>query len=118
VASRNRPDLEEWLKPDILCSKISLGLNSSHISLAVDAFINFKVSELADLKEYDSKLHEDVKSCLCKNTEGTFLWVALVCKELRKVPPWETRSVLEELPPGLDPLYDRMMGQIQQRKDD
>ena len=80
VASRGKPDIEEQLRPDNLHSKISLELNSSHISSAVDAFINVKVHELASRKKYDDKLREEVRSYLQDNAGGTFLWVALVCR--------------------------------------
>ena len=116
VASRNRPDIEERLRPDSSLLKISLELNPSHISRAVGVFIDTKVSELAERKKYDNGLCEEVRSYLSENAEDTFLWAALVCKELKDVPSWETQSVLEEFPPGLEPLYDRMMDQIQQGK--
>ncbi|KAI9853698.1 MAG: hypothetical protein M1813_001837 [Trichoglossum hirsutum] len=116
VASRNRPDIEERLRPDSFLLKISLELNPFHISRAVDVFINIKVSELAGRKKYDNEICEEVRSYLSKNAGDTFLWVALVCKELGDVSSWEVQSVLEEFPPGLEPLYDRMIDQIQQGK--
>ena len=36
-----------------------------------------------------------------------------MCKELEGVPLYRTREVLQALPPGLDPLYARMMRQIE-----
>jgi NACHT domain len=117
VSSRNRPDIEEWLRPDGLRVKISLELKSCHISQAVNAFIDFKVQELVKHHDYDIELREEVRAHLSRNAEGTFLWVALVCKELRRVPPWETQSALEGFPPKLEPLYERMMNQIQQNND-
>ena len=118
VASRNSPDIEKRLRPDGLRLKISLELNSHYISRAVNAFIDSKVYDLAEYHDYDSELREEVRSHLCGNAEGTFLWVALVCKELRRVPPWETQSALEGFPPGLEPLYERIMDQIQQKNDE
>jgi hypothetical protein len=117
VASRNRPDIEERLRPDSLRLKISLELNLSHISRAVDAFIDVKVGELAKEKRYDDKIREEVRNHLFNNAEGTFLWVAVVCKELREVPRRKTKSALKGFPPGLEPLYDRIMQQIQDGKD-
>ena len=64
VASRSRPDIEERLRPDNLHLKISLELNLSHISYAVNTFINFKVQKLAEQKKYNNKLHKQVKSYL------------------------------------------------------
>jgi hypothetical protein len=114
VASRNRLDIEERLRPDNLRSRISLEFNSPHVSQAVNAFIDFKVRELTRLKHYDENLREEVKSYLQNNAEGTFLWVALVCKELQNIlrSGRKTRSVLRKFPRGLEPLYDRMMQEV------
>ena len=73
MASRNRLDIEERLRSNSSCLKISLKLNSSYISCTIDTFIDFKVQELAEQKKYDSKLWEEVRSYLYENAEGTFL---------------------------------------------
>jgi hypothetical protein len=112
VSSRNRPDIKECLRPDSWQMKISLELNPTHISRAVATFINTKVKDLAMRKQYDTGLQEEVKNQLYEKAEATFLWVALACKQLGEVPLWRTRSVLKELPSGLEPLYEQMMGQI------
>jgi hypothetical protein len=117
VTSRNIPYIERFLSADSLRVKISLELNSRYISKAVTAFINFKVNQLAAMQNYDSNTRMEVQELLCEKAEGTFLWVSLVCKELESVPRYKTRSVLRELPPGLDPLYDRMMRQILAQKE-
>lgn len=119
VASRHRPDIEERLRPNGLRIKISLELNATHVSRAVNTFINYKVRELAARKKYDTKLQKEVKNQLRKKAEATFLWVALACKRLsdEEVPLWETRSVLRDLPSGLEPLYGLMMNQILRRGD-
>jgi hypothetical protein len=39
--------------------------------------------------------------------------VALVRHELRSVSGWEAEDIVKELPPGLNPLYQRMLDQIQ-----
>jgi hypothetical protein len=113
VASRNKPMIEERLRPDALRLKISLELNSIHISHTVNAFIDFKVQQLAERKRYNTTLQQEVERVLREKAEDTFLWVALVCKELGEVSLRRTRAVLKELPRGLDPLYERMMEQIQ-----
>jgi len=40
---------------------------------------------------------------------GTFLWVALVAKELEKAKGWRVLHVVEKMPPTLDAFYDLMM---------
>jgi hypothetical protein len=87
-------------------------VKASHVSRAVAAFVEYKVERLVTVQRYDASLQADVQQQLRSKAEGTFLWVSLVCKELEKVPFYRTRKVLEKLPPGLNPLYDRMMSQI------
>jgi hypothetical protein len=54
---------------------------------------------------------------LTDNADGTFLWVALVCKALEKVLPITTERILRTFPAGLEPLYERMMGQMEYERD-
>lgn len=56
VINRNHPAIEEYLRLDELHSNTSLKLNSSHISCAVDAFVDFKVCQRAKRKAYNSSL--------------------------------------------------------------
>jgi hypothetical protein len=53
VASRNRPDIAERLRPDDARIRISLELNDEHVTRAVSAFVDSKVHELASRKRYD-----------------------------------------------------------------
>ncbi|KAF2625734.1 hypothetical protein BU25DRAFT_110101 [Macroventuria anomochaeta] len=112
VTSRNIPEIERYLQPDSLGIKVSLEVRATHVSRAVAAFVDYKVRRLAAVLGYDTRLQAEVQQQLCDKAEGTFLWVSLVCKELERVPLYRTREVLQALPPGLDPLYDRMMGQV------
>jgi hypothetical protein len=96
VSSRNRSDIEERLRATGSCAKISLELNSCHISHAVNAFIDVKVSKLTERKAYKPELRETIQSYLYAKADGTFLWVALVCKELEGVQVRRTLSVLEK----------------------
>jgi hypothetical protein len=90
----------------------SLEFNSSHVSRAVNAFIDSKVHELAERKTYDGELQKDVRDYLYEKADGTFLWVALVCKELEDVWIGSTRDVLKEFPTELNALYKRMVRHI------
>jgi hypothetical protein len=112
VSSRNRYDIEERLRLDSSRMKLSLELNSNQVSNAVNAYINHKVLQLTKLKNYDSKLQNDVTSYVHANADGTFLWVALVCKQLEHTNRRKTLSVLKSFPTGLQPFYQRMMKQM------
>lgn len=95
----------------------SLELNSLHVASAVMSFIDYKVDELADLKSYTSELRESVRKSLREKAEGTFLWAALVCKELSKVQQRKAKPLLEKTPAGLTPLYERMLDRILHQED-
>jgi len=117
VSSRHRVDIEERLRPEGGRMKLSLEINAHHhISNAVNAYIDHKVSDLVRLKQYDNKLQAQVNEQLRHKANGTFLWVALVCKELREVESWHALEVLSEMPSDLGQLYSRMMSQIRQLK--
>jgi hypothetical protein len=114
VTSRNETRISEHLQyvPDT-----SLELNSSYVSEAVKSFINFRVNELTSRKKYRDKLQRSIKEYLTHHADGTFLWVALVCKELEKVSAWRTPSIYRKFPAGLESLYQRMVEQIHHDKD-
>lgn len=112
VSSRNWPDIEERLGD---AEQIQLELHQNSISEAVRTYIHYKVDELATSKKYDKPTKDAVRNHLSANADGTFLWVALVCKELadskirRK---GHTFSRLKMFPSGLDPLYMRMVEKL------
>ncbi len=117
VSSRNEPNIEARLRVDNT-QRLSLELNEEHVSRAVQMFIDFKVSKLR-LIEDDSELQEIVRGQIYTKANGTFLWAALVLKELEPIESWDVLDVLQDMPPELEPLYDRMLRQVEQlqRKD-
>jgi hypothetical protein len=112
VSSRNWPDIEERLDRAGQKVKLCLELNAESISTAVGTYIQHKILQLAELKKYDDETRLAVLQHLISNANDTFLWVALVCQNLEKIPRWKTREKLNAFPPGLDSLYQRMMEQI------
>jgi hypothetical protein len=117
VTSRNELSISEYLQCARLGRDTSLELNSAHVSEAVKSFIDFKVRELAARKKYSGELQKSIREYLIGHADGTFLWVALVCKELEKVQAWRTQDVCRRFPAGLKHLYQRMMEQIQHDRD-
>lgn len=87
------------------------------ISAAVGNLIKHEVSELADLNNYDGSTRDSVLEYLASNANATFLWVALVCRNLREVPKQNVKDALGAFPPGLDSLYRRAIVQIGQSCD-
>lgn len=118
VSSRNKPDIEARLRLGHPQIRLSLEMNEKHVSRAIEIFIDFRVSQLPLISD-DSALQETVRRQIYAKATGTFLWVAFVLAELELVESWDVLDVLREMPPGLKPLYHRMIQQIDQlqRKD-
>ncbi|KAH6694059.1 NACHT domain-containing protein, partial [Plectosphaerella plurivora] len=118
VSSRNWVDIQEQL--NIAGQKVTLHLelNAKSISAAVKAYIRDKVGELARLKEYDEETRATVEQTFVDKADNTFLWVALAFQELAApdVQSWEASDILQTLPLGLQPLYQRMMEHIEQSR--
>jgi hypothetical protein len=112
VSSRNWPGIEERLERAGHKVRLCLELNPESISTAVSSFIQYKVSELAEGKKYDNKTRDAVLDYLSLHADGTFLWIALVCQNLEKIPRRKAVAKLSTFPPGLDSLYERMIAQI------
>uniref|UniRef100_A0A0D2YF15 NACHT domain-containing protein n=1 Tax=Fusarium oxysporum (strain Fo5176) TaxID=660025 RepID=A0A0D2YF15_FUSOF len=119
VSSRNWQDIEDKLGNTKHKVRLHLELNKDSISKAVDTYIRYKVDRLASHKKYDKETRDVINNYLTSNADGTFLWVALVCQELAgpTVRKRHTLNTLKSLSPGLDSLYDRMIGHIGDSKD-
>ncbi|RDW57492.1 hypothetical protein BP6252_13752 [Coleophoma cylindrospora] len=111
VSSRNHLDIEMSLRGN-QHSTLSLELNATHVEKAIHAFITHKIDKLATKKRYQEDLRNLVWKHLMNNADSTFLWVALVCKELERIGNYMTALELKSFPPGLLPLYNRMFQQI------
>ncbi|KAL7798166.1 hypothetical protein V8C37DRAFT_247410 [Trichoderma ceciliae] len=119
VSSRNWTEIEAKLGTMAENVRLSLELNEQSVSEAVRTYITHKAARLKVEKGLDDKTELQVREYLTDNARGTFLWVALVCKELLKLTV-RKRHVLEKMrrfPPELGPLYARMMQQIRESED-
>jgi hypothetical protein len=110
VSSRNWPNIEAQLER--AGHKLSLELNAESVAAAVGVFIQRKVDQLSQEKQYKAEVRSAILQHLTLNANGTFLWVALVCQDLKTAPKWNVLKKLALFPPGLDSLYKRMMQQI------
>ncbi|CAI7659582.1 unnamed protein product [Penicillium palitans] len=116
VSSRNWPGIEERLDTT-QTAPISLELNEASVSEAVSKFIQHKVDYLAKVKKYRDKTRDTICRHLSSNSQGTFLWVALVCQDLDRTSRWHAIKKLEGFPPGLNALYSRMIDQVRNSED-
>lgn len=117
ISSRNWSEIIERLDPATQVAPISLELNEASVSKAVDSFIKHKVDSLTKEKRYSDETRDEVYRYLSSNSQGTFLWVALVWKNLDRTPRRLVKKKLKMFPPGLDALYHRMIDQVRQSED-
>ncbi|PHH53425.1 Vegetative incompatibility protein HET-E-1 [Ceratocystis fimbriata CBS 114723] len=117
VSSRNWPDVEEILNRANGKVKIHLEINQNSVSAAVNSYIDSKVDQLAQEKNYDRDMKSAVLQHLRSNSHGTFLWVSLVCHELSNCRKRHTPDTLKSFPAGLNALYERMVKQIFDSRD-
>ncbi|CAN9215415.1 unnamed protein product [Alternaria alternata] len=117
VSSRNWPDIEAQLERAGHKARLSLELNAESVAAAVAVFIQQKVDQLAQEKQYKAEVQDAVLQHLTTNANGTFLWVALVCQELKRTANRHVLKKLAVFPPGLDDLYKRMMQQMSESDD-
>lgn len=94
---------------------LSLESRSESVSSTVDAYIDFKVTKLRE-QNFDSSIVERIACELRRKSEGTFLWVAIVCKELESAPEYDVMDILQEMPTGLNELYGKLLQDIKALK--
>lgn len=115
LSSRERPDIEQQLATETAGLRLSLEVNAESVSQAIGTYIDYKVSQLIQLRD-DKALQDQVRDRLREKADGTFLWVALVFNEIRTVRAGVVLRVIQEEPGGLPQLYDRMMSRVEREK--
>lgn len=79
----------------------------------IESYIQDQVSMLGARKGIqDSKLLKHIDAVLCDRAEGTFLWVSFMVADLNKKTAREIEASLQQLPRGLDAVYERILGRI------
>ncbi|MCJ1392832.1 hypothetical protein MMC18_005704, partial [Xylographa bjoerkii] len=107
-------DLPEFI-PELLSSFPRIRLDpdaDSEVNDDIHRFIETKIDELSAYRQYPEPLRVHVKEVFRDRAQGTFLWVGIVAKALRKYRATEVERALDLFPPGLDELYARILLQI------
>ncbi|KAF2628723.1 hypothetical protein BU25DRAFT_439225 [Macroventuria anomochaeta] len=117
ASSRNWPELEKRLEAAGHKIRPSLDFNAESVSTAVKIFIKRKVSQLVEQEKYDERTRDAMLEYLTANADNTFLWVSLACQNLKGTAKRNVVKKLKSIPPGLDPLYQRMMHRISESDD-
>ena len=92
---------------------ITLDMNGdAKINNDIDRFIEVKINELSEHRQYPDQLCAHVKDVFRKGAQGTFLWIGIVAQELSEYVATEVEEALKSFPRGLEPLFARMLLQI------
>ncbi|KAF3076166.1 hypothetical protein CFAM422_001073 [Trichoderma lentiforme] len=113
LSSRNVKDIERGLRLIEPARRLSLELkeNAENVSKSVDVYINNSISDIEALED-DEELQIKTITTLKDKANGTFLWVALVIEQLRDTDHRNVEEVLEEVPEGLENLYNLILRRI------
>ncbi|KAK7423531.1 hypothetical protein QQX98_000989 [Neonectria punicea] len=113
VSSRNWPEIDREFgsKASDPALRLRLEMNQDLVSAAISTFIEHKIKDLDYRPEDKIKVVEYLKEM----ANGTFLWVALVCKALAVQTTFRgsVQKRLKQFPAGLDGLYKRMVDYIE-----
>ncbi|KAH8800337.1 hypothetical protein F5884DRAFT_891236 [Xylogone sp. PMI_703] len=115
ISSRPEVDLHSKLK-DLEPSVSLLELDAQSLEGPVNAYIDHKLSTLEDRDGYDKDCLSQISIEIRHRALNTFLWVALVFRELDTVDGWYALEVIQNIPPGLLELYDHMITKIENGK--
>jgi hypothetical protein len=85
---------------------------------AVNAYIAHHLSKLAKKPGYTPKIQEDISHKIHQRAMNTFLWVALVFKELQNTPGLYAMRKIKKCPDDLLTLYNHLMNQIERGQDE
>lgn len=122
LSSRNLENIQRRLLSKESVSPLSLELkeNAESVSRAVDSYIDHCVAHMEIIQE-DTELESKVRDTLQRKADNTFLWAALAIQQLQDAMKWEVLQILDQMPEGLQSLYQLMMNQIRdhpkQRRD-
>lgn len=79
-----------------------------HIREDIARFITHEVERLAETRGYTSNLKARVQEALEEGSDGMFLWVVLIIKDLAKTRVSLVERTLRTLPRGLDAVYQKL----------
>ncbi|RDW67573.1 hypothetical protein BP6252_08969 [Coleophoma cylindrospora] len=110
ITSRPESDIQEYLSE----LEIQLQVDSGKVNKDLGKFIDVKVDELSNKKNYSSKLTEQVRSTLTTHAGGTFLWASLVLKGLEETKiKSQVPAKLRSLPADINEVYSRILDEVE-----
>ncbi|KAK3304916.1 WD40-repeat-containing domain protein [Chaetomium strumarium] len=87
-------------------------LDTQRLAKPVNTYIDHKLVALKRRKGYNDSVLAEISREVHQRAENTFLWVALVFKELDRVDGWDAVEAVQKIPAGLTDLYGYIMTKI------
>lgn len=100
------------------CSDTLVELDAERLLQPVTAYIDYKLSDLSRIDGYTPEVLIKISNEIQRRAQNTFLWVALVFKELRSVNGWDAAEIVNTMPSRLSELYAHVMNRIKDEKGD
>lgn len=94
-------------------TRMLLELDAQTLERPVSIYIDHKLATLRGRDGYDENTLAIISTTVRERAQNTFLWVALVFKQLESVEGWYAVDIIEEIPSGLSELYTHMMTKIE-----
>ncbi|KAJ5206563.1 hypothetical protein N7472_003011 [Penicillium cf. griseofulvum] len=125
LSTTRRPSRFKWLissRPlrEIEIKMTRIGKPIKHLKLdeyslerPIQSYIDYKVLQLRSKEEYGSDHLNDLASEMRQRASNTFLWVALVCKELSRTEDYLWSDIIETVPKQLTELYNYLLERIE-----
>lgn len=112
LTSRPLGDAEKELLTSKDQAQVSLELNSANVNQAIKSYIAAKMEEIDRHQRLHLKLRQTVEQELINRSDGTYLWVSLVCRDLEKTQPEEMLERAQKLPKDLESLYKQKFAKL------
>ncbi|KAK5997079.1 Ankyrin-3-like protein [Cladobotryum mycophilum] len=90
----------------------------TEVNHGLEHYISARVAELAECGQYPDELTIHVQETLRQKSNGTYLWISFVIKDLRAVPTSDVEEKLKKLLQGLDELYERILQDVEPNQRD
>lgn len=94
-------------------TRMLLELDTQTLERPVSIYIDHKLAALRYRVGYDENTLATISTTIHERAQNTFLWVALVFKELESNHGYHAVDIIKALPPGLPKLYGHMMTKIE-----
>ncbi|KAK4495950.1 hypothetical protein PRZ48_013218 [Zasmidium cellare] len=117
VSSRPLPTIErKLLSVRDKLGLLDIKLDEQDLREPILAYIDYKINHLPAMNDEEEKCRSEVKEALRLRAGDTFLWVWLICKQLKMAEAYEWMDLLDIMPDDLQELFNHLLEQLNKLK--